>query len=133
MEDLTIVGKCGLFCEICLDLTEAKECRGCGCMCSECAAEYHHQECKIYQCATEKGFKTCGECPDMPCTQLIQFAYDPIWKTHLPVIENLKRIKKIGIEQWIKEQRDYWSDPKQREMYEYLDSKCGEEYNKQNK
>lgn len=47
---------------------------------------------------------------DFPCTELIQFVYDPIMKTHLPAINNLGRRRKIGIEAWLKEQEDYWKN-----------------------
>ena len=40
---------------------------------------------------------------------LIQFAYDPRWWTHLPVIENCRRIQKIGVEDWLAEQEAYWT------------------------
>jgi hypothetical protein len=31
-------------------------------------------------------------------------------RTHLPVLDNLARRRKIGIEAWIKEQRKYWKE-----------------------
>jgi len=46
---------------------------------------------------------SCAECDDLPCTRLIQFANDPIWRTHLPVLENLRRIQRIGVEAWLDE------------------------------
>jgi hypothetical protein len=105
----TLAGKCGLYCGICTDYHEAKVCKGCGCDCVGCAAHWHHQDCQIYQCAEGKGYDTCADCEDLPCTMLIQFAYDPRWRTHLPVIENCRRIQKTGVESWLSEQEVYWT------------------------
>ena len=121
-------GKCGLYCGICADLLLEKVCRGCGCMCKTCAAHWHHQSCPIFKCADEKGFTTCAECSEMPCTMLIQFANDPIWRTHLPAIENLRRIEKIGLDLWLEEQKDFFSDSEEVRKQEVLHQTCSEEW-----
>ncbi len=101
---------CGLYCGCCADYVKTKECHGCGCNCGKCAGKFHSENCKINQCAKKRKLDHCGDCSVFPCTMLIQFAYDPIWRTHLPVIENLRHRKKIGTANWLKEQANYWSD-----------------------
>lgn len=120
MEDMNLLAPCGLYCGICNDYA-AGECKGCGsdCTCGKCAACWHHDHCDIAKCAAGKGYKTCAECDDLPCTMLIEFCCDPFWRSHLPVIENLRRMKKIGYEAWLAEQREYWSDPEKLEKFNY--------------
>lgn len=69
----------------------------------------------------------------MPCTKLVQFAYDPIWRTHLPVIENLRRIRTIGADAWLSEQKEYWSDEKRLKRWLALYEECTEQYRLQGK
>jgi hypothetical protein len=123
-----MAGKCGLYCGVCTDFTLEKVCRGCGCNCATCAAHWHHQTCAIYRCAEEKGFDTCADCLEMPCSRLIQFAADPVWTTHVPVIENLRRIARIGLDLWLEEQEEFWSDPTEREKAERHHQECGERW-----
>jgi hypothetical protein len=129
MNQPLIVGKCGLYCGACTDLTLEKVCRGCGCGCKTCAAHWHHKSCGIYGCAEGKGFTTCAECTEMPCTRLIQFASDPVWTTHLPVIENLRRITGIGLDLWLEEQESFFRDPKEAAKTERHHQECGKRWN----
>jgi hypothetical protein len=126
MADSTLYGKCGLYCGICSDYLNKKECLGCGCTCEQCAAHWHHQACRIYHCAEGKGLTTCAECPELPCTMLIQFNYDPKWRTHLPVIENCRRIRRIGLAAWLDEQETFWQDEKARQRWITLHERCGQ-------
>ncbi len=102
---------CGLYCGICGDNIKTGECHGCGCDCGGCAGAWHMAHCRIAQCVTERGHESCAACPQLPCTRLVQFCCDPIWRTHRPVIENLRRRQRIGTEAWIAEQEEFWSDP----------------------
>ena len=130
MEDQNVLAPCGLYCGVCSAYSLHQECKGCGsdCSCGECAACGHHARCRIYTCVKAHGFQTCAECPELPCTMLIEFAYDPIWRSHLPVIENLRRIQKIGVEDWLAEQREYWSDDERRLRQEYAKAEYGARY-----
>jgi hypothetical protein len=118
------IAPCGLYCGVCPDNIIEGICHGCGCTCEKCAAKYHHKSCYIYQCATGKGFTSCADCDDLPCTHLIEFAFDPIWRTHLPVLENLKRIKKIGYKAWMEEQQIYWSDKRNLDRFLEFFEQC---------
>ncbi|MCR4405542.1 MAG: DUF3795 domain-containing protein [Anaerolineae bacterium] len=124
-----LAAPCGLYCGSCTELLLDDTCHGCGCECGECAAGPHHNVCAIYHCCViEKGLETCAGCDDFPCTQLIQFAYDPIWRTHLPVLENLRRIQRIGVEAWLDEQQAYWADRKRLDRWLQLHRECEAKY-----
>jgi len=48
-----------------------------------------------------KKINNCTECPDFICTKLDAFQNDA-HKSHHQAVENLKQIKKTGLQQWIK-------------------------------
>ena len=134
MKDQNYLAPCGLSCGICDDFL-MEECKGCGaeCACGKCAVCWHHDHGRIVPGVREKGYQTCAECDDLPCTQLIEFAYDPIWHSHLPVIENLRRIRKIGAEAWLAEQAAYWADPERRLRFQYAKAEYSARYQEYNK
>lgn len=112
MPDKCLAPPCGLYCGCCEDKLITKECHGCGCDCGECAGQFHAVHCAISLCAKSRGHESCADCPDFPCTKLIQFANDPVWRTHQAALENLRRRQKIGTAKWIEEQKAYWMDRK---------------------
>ena len=123
-ERLKLPTPCGLYCGVCSTFLEGT-CHGCGCDLKDCLAVKKHKVCAIYKCVREKGFQDCSSCNDFPCTKLIQFTFDPIWRTHLPVLDNLTRRRKIGIDAWIEEQRKYWKEnPTKFERWISLHQKC---------
>jgi hypothetical protein len=117
---------CGLYCGICIDNITSKECHGCGCKCGKCIGDWHSNHCAIYECASNKQIESCADCKDFPCTILIQFTNDPIWRTHLVCIENLRRRKKIGTDKWIKEQEEYFINENNRNKEIQLHQDCAD-------
>jgi hypothetical protein len=71
--------------------------------CPDCKVA-KHQDCCFVTCCEAKGIDNCSECDEMPCESLTKFASDES-KYHSTTIPNLKRIKEIGIEAWLKEQK----------------------------
>ncbi|UCE96922.1 MAG: DUF3795 domain-containing protein [Candidatus Bathyarchaeota archaeon] len=61
-------------------------------------------DCMIMLCAKNKAVEYCFECTDFPCTLLKEFGSDGI-SHHARTVKNLKRMKAIGIDAWIEEQR----------------------------
>jgi len=58
-------------------------------------------DCKIRQCAQNKNLEGCTQCKEYPCT-LIQALAE-----HYPtIIQDGKRLQKIGLEKWVKEQEE---------------------------
>jgi hypothetical protein len=107
---------CGLYCGACIGriLSEQKEgdstslhlknedndtpCSGCG------SSEL--SDCEFVQCNKNHGTECCAFCPEFPCSLLIKFLDE--WEHHKDVIDNLRRIKEIGMENWLKEQKEIW-------------------------
>ncbi len=125
MEEMLLVGRCGLYCDLCTERVEGT-CHGCGCECGACGAQAHRDYCAIYRCVADQGLLTCADCAELPCTRLIHFTHDPIWRTHRPVIENLRRMQRIGIPAWLEEQRAYFSEERLRRRWLDLHRECSE-------
>jgi hypothetical protein len=45
---------------------------------------------------------------------------------HLPVIENLKRRRRVGMEKWLEEQRAFWENEWYRHAWLWFQRKCEE-------
>ncbi|MCW4050330.1 MAG: DUF3795 domain-containing protein [Candidatus Bathyarchaeota archaeon] len=75
--------------------------------CSGCRVEEDNwsPNCHMKQCAINMGVKYCFECPEFICLQLGDFANDGA-AHHYRTVENLKRMKLIGVEAWLEEQRN---------------------------
>jgi hypothetical protein len=117
-----VLAPCGLYCAVCLDNIVNHVCHGCGCACGECAGEAHLQGCEIAQCVSSKGFETCAECDDLPCTDLIHFAYHPFAIHHLQAIEVLRRVRKVGVEQVLAELRATFADEETRLQWAFIEA-----------
>jgi len=61
-------------------------------------------ECKMMLCVKKRGLEYCFQCEDFPCISVNEFSSDGV-SHHKRTIENSKRMKEIGIEAWIVEQK----------------------------
>lgn len=61
-------------------------------------------DCKMMLCATKRGLQYCFQCAEFPCAEVNKFSLDGI-SHHKRTVENSKRMKEIGIEVWIAEQK----------------------------
>jgi len=100
MEELNLVGCCGIFCGLCSKYQSRSPSRCIGCRLGE-----QHSWCSIYRCCVmKKGFTTCAECEEYPCERY----YRRGWGTDQwsqTAEESLNSIKEIGMRDWLKEQR----------------------------
>lgn len=60
-------------------------------------------DCKMMCCAKRRGVTYCFQCADFPCSMLEAFASDGV-DHHKRTVENLKKMKEIGMERWLQEQ-----------------------------
>lgn len=126
MEGEELVAVCGLYCGACrlyrawhddrketleeirsarkLSL-EALHCDGC---LSQGNLGPHCPECEIRFCAEEKpGVTRCSDCPDFPCNIITAFNNDGV-RHHAEALENVRRQREVGIEEWLEEQYERW-------------------------
>lgn len=122
-EKVSLATPCGLYCGICMMYLDGK-CHGCGCGCGNCLSKVREKQCGILQCVHSRKIESCAQCDELPCTRLIQFTVDPIWRTHAPCIENLHRRKKIGTDMWLAEQETHFQDQLNRRRWLDLFQEC---------
>ncbi len=75
--------------------------------CPGCGLSSNRESCSTFKCCTEKhNYETCAECAVSPCERLFRQADWVGFNTRKKWLDNLNRIKEIGIEQWFTEQMD---------------------------
>ena len=93
------ISVCGLNCALCK--TAAKgDCQGC----KKFLDQQSGPDCIILICARDKGHRYCFQCNEFPCEKLNTFAADG-HDHHRITVENLKKMKELGLEKWITEQQ----------------------------
>jgi hypothetical protein len=61
-------------------------------------------DCVFLPCAREKGVDHCFECAEFPCAKVEEFREDE-HDHHRRTVENMERMREMGLEAWIEEQR----------------------------
>jgi len=61
-------------------------------------------DCKFLVCARRKEVQHCFECGDFPCEKIEAFSSDG-HAHHRRTVENMKRMREIGLDAWIAEQK----------------------------
>lgn len=125
------MGPCGVYCGACPSFQVS--CNGCG-------SEDRNQKrtskwgCKIRKCCIEeKKLESCYKCNEFPCkSKLLKLSKshldDRKFKYRHELLDNLKRIEKLGTQSWLKEQKAKWQCPKcpgTIKFYLYKCSSCG--------
>lgn len=97
-----LVGCCGMSCALCprFHSQSRSKCLGCG-------RSSNRESCTTFNCCAEKhNYETCAECGVFPCQRLFRQADWVGFNTRQKWIDNLNRIKQIGIDQWFVEQME---------------------------
>lgn len=79
--------------------------------------------CGMRVCAREKNLEFCSECTDYPCERIKSFRHDQA-PHHSAVLKNLERIKEIGREKWLVEQKARWSCTECGTRFGWYSEKC---------
>lgn len=108
-----LIGCCGLYCGLCSKYQSQAPSRCIGCKLGE-----QHSWCSIWNCCVKQhGFETCAECSEIFSCAIFSRRKVAEW---VPAAENLHQIKEIGLQNWLKGQRE-----RQRLEEELLES-CNE-------
>ena len=95
----SLVGCCGLYCGLCSKYQSRAPSRCIGCKLGE-----QHSWCSIWNCCVKKhGFETCAECSEMFSCAIFSRRKVAEW---IPAVENLRQIAQVGLENWLKGQRE---------------------------
>ena len=112
-----LVARCGLYCGSCRaylvlkkDMLEERGykhgCEGCKIRNKNCA--FLRKQCAPLR----KGeYDSCSECDEMPCSNLKKLNDDYERRWGVSLVANLKRIREIGDERWVKEQKEFYKCP----------------------
>ena len=79
---------------------EQIRCEGCG----GSLDAHWSPDCRMMLCAKKRGLQHCFQCEDFPCPSVNEFSSDGT-PHHKRTVENSKRMREIGIEAWIEEQK----------------------------
>ncbi len=102
------IAPCGVICDICLGYQREKnKCVGC---LNTGNKPYHCTVCSIKSCAEKKGNEAllCNECVKFPCGRIKDLDKRYIFKYGESPIQNLERIKVIGMQQFIDMEKEKW-------------------------
>ncbi len=138
--DKKLAAVCGLFCPACTlyigtvenDPQRLKsvakvyqtpadvwECLGCR---SEKRSYFCQNNCKMVDCAKERGIDFCVECDDYPCHELREFK--SLRPHRIELWENQERIKEVGYQRWYEEMLAHYACPRCETLNSTYDLKC---------
>ncbi len=108
--DKQLIASCGMNCGLCITYQrDNKKCQGCNGPDTNKPA--HCIKCRIKNCEAiiQSTSKLCYECNKFPCRRLREL--DKRYQTHysMSMIENLERIKQIGMDNFIKSEIEKWT------------------------
>lgn len=106
---------CGIYCGAC----STPGCNGCKIM----NENHWSPDCKFIQCAQSKNVDACPLCDQYPCDNIMEFEKDK-HVHHKTVVPNGKRIKEIGLEAWLEEQKERWTCEQCGKGFTWFDDKC---------
>jgi hypothetical protein len=105
LEEKHLASCCGLYCGLCPRFQSKAASR-----CLSCHLGEQHSYCSVYRCCvTKRGLFTCADCDDYPCERLsrvlgVEEGLDS-FISHKPALPNLDRIREVGLETYLEEQR----------------------------
>lgn len=103
MKKFPEIGACGIDCGLCPTYYTKgpSKCPGCG------GPEFpnKHPSCSILRCVSNKKFETCADCEEFPCEKVKRWDGGDSFVTHKMCLQNLENIKKLGIENFLRQQR----------------------------
>ena len=82
-------------------MAKGRECEGC----RGPPEKNWSADCYFRQCASQRSLNYCCECKEFPCEKLLEFANDGV-KHHFQTVKNLKLMKKLGLQTFLKQHKD---------------------------
>lgn len=104
----TMLAPCGMNCAVCyVHLKTKKACEGC--RGQEDSQPDHCRKCNIRNCASDRGIEFCFECVAFPCTIIKRLDKSYRQRYQVSLIENAIRIRTVGAEQHLLEEKQKWT------------------------
>ncbi|MDD5171107.1 MAG: DUF3795 domain-containing protein [Syntrophales bacterium] len=108
----TLIAPCGMNCRLCIAYGRGKmPCPGC--RGDDRVKSKTRIECRIKNCEKlgQGKARYCSGCDGFPCDRLIHLDKRYRIKYGMSMIDNLVNIKKVGIRQFIRNEKDKWTCP----------------------
>ncbi len=105
-----LIAPCGMNCGICMAyLREKNKCPGCRIF--NKSEPVSIARCKIKNCEdlNKNNLEFCFECNKFPCDRMKHLDKRYRTKYHMSMIENLENIKKLGIREFLKNEKIRWT------------------------
>jgi hypothetical protein len=117
MVDANLVAPCGLYCGTCRQYLAWKKdkleekglklgCKGCRVRNKKCA--FIRRNCLPL---LKNEIEFCYECQNFPCEKLDDLNDIYVEKYSVDLVNNLKRIKEVGVDKWLQEQEELYNCP----------------------
>ncbi|HII07925.1 MAG TPA: DUF3795 domain-containing protein [Methanotrichaceae archaeon] len=120
-----LIAPCGMNCRLCLAYTrDKKPCPGC--RGDDSPKPESRVGCRIKNCEkmVNAKVKYCFGCNSFPCARLRNLDKRYRTKYGMSMIDNLEKIRKLGIRQFIRSEKERWRCPKCGEMLCVHTSQC---------
>lgn len=108
--EVNLIAPCGMNCGVCLAyLRDKKKC--CGCNGSDINKSVSCLKCIIKNCERrkDKNSNFCYECDVFPCYRMKQLDKRYRTKYNTSLIGNLEQIKKLGMDEFLKNEKNRWT------------------------
>ncbi len=114
---LNLAGPCGFYCGTCRHylarskgrLADKKLKHGCkGCRVQNKRCSWIKRDCALVR---KRQVTFCFECDEFPCADLKKLDARHVADDGISLIENLRRIERVGAECWLEEQSEKWRCP----------------------
>jgi len=85
----------------------------------------HCQMCNIrlHAAKTQKNFR-CSDCEELPCNRLTFLINMGEYLHRKEYVPNLKKIREMGVKEWVKKEEERWRCPKCRLPMSWYDAEC---------
>lgn len=103
-----MLAPCGMTCAVCyVHLKKRNPCMGC--RGQDVNKPEHCRKCKIKDCVISQGIDFCFECPTFPCATIKRLDKSYRQRYQVSLIDNALRIKAVGAEQHVLEEKERWT------------------------
>src|SRR5512139_1118936 len=120
-----MLAPCGITCYACyVHLRAKKSCDGCHG--PDGSKPEHCRACKIKDCAAGHGVAFCHECETFPCAIIRRLDRSYRQRYRVSLVENGLRLKAVGVDVWLAEERARWTCPRCGGVISQHDRACSE-------
>lgn len=108
--DPIMFAPCGMNCMVCYKHCNSK--KACvGCIAGESGKPEHCRTCKIKTCLNRRELSYCYECESFPCKLVKNMEKSYQLRYQVSLIDYSRQVKELGIEEFMRRQRESWTCP----------------------